>query len=918
MRRFLLLLCLVLAQLLLPPPSRAARSESCFGSTTPTMTLYLPNITKTLGGPTGWVTPFIVQNVGTASTVLEVSFFDFATGSLISCRRLSSLAPGTSFADVPNNDADLPGNAQFSVVVRSYGSPIVAVVNEHQGSGTRAEALSYGGLSAGATTVFLPVVSKARGGWLTTFVIQNVGASTTTVSARFVTYDPRLTVTLSRTIAPGRAQFVDPTVEAALAGGYDYAVTLSADQPIAVVANAHNDAPGVAAPMGFSYNGIPAPSASTTYLPYVARNVGSGGRVTHVIIQNAGSTTAAPTLTLRSFLGMTATVTGPAIAPGASWEYDPRLAADGSLCPAAGGPGCSAEGEHSLVISGGQFAAIAAGLSATAATGYAGASRGGSRVYLPNVTRTLGGSDGWTTPIILQFAGATSVMVSWYRFSDGAFIVGHPFGGLAAGASIRIDPRTLQGLADDTQYAVVVDASGGDVVAIVTELNAQGGDGEMVYEGFTDASLAAPPPAPTPRPTATLAPAATATPTPAANRVPTTLEISPASVTLGYGQTQQFTATVRDQAGQAIPGYGVTWRWSPVSLGSVTSSGLFTAGSTAVTGTLRAEAGVQYPSVYAVANITISAPPLVASCTPPASGVRAYRAAFVPIVPAGASGADQAKLLQLVSGLRDIFPVHWASATECLSSLEVVGPELITDTAGTIITGTRADTAKATEIFYQSHTDTFDFLIFFPLQSYVRYDWSTNKSDGFGYPQSPRFIPAGVNRFFGHAHITITPGGLANQPHNYVPVLLHEIHHQWCCIVKAPPGYGLGEWALTHDVTHWSTWLLFPPKPKYPIIGGDATGWGWTVNADGSYKLDCEAGDTTVAGSYRFPKIGLFLMGLVPSSQVPPLELLSGTGDARDRCISSGAVSVTYTGLTKTVVPISAIVAANSWLQNRP
>ena len=57
---------------------------------------------------------------------------------------------------------------------------------------------------------------------------------------------------------------VDPTVEAGLAAGIEYAATLSSTQPIAVVVNAHNDAPSAPFPMGYSYNGI-APSAGEVY-----------------------------------------------------------------------------------------------------------------------------------------------------------------------------------------------------------------------------------------------------------------------------------------------------------------------------------------------------------------------------------------------------------------------------------------------------------------------------------------------------------------------------------------------------------------------------------------------------------------------------------------------------------------------------
>jgi hypothetical protein len=49
---------------------------------------------------------------------------------------------------------------------------------------------------------------------------------------------------------------------------------------------------------------------------------------------------------------------------------------------------------------------------------------------------------------------------------------------------VRIDPRDLSALSDNTQYSVVVDGADGTLSAIVTELNFQGGDGAMIYEGF--------------------------------------------------------------------------------------------------------------------------------------------------------------------------------------------------------------------------------------------------------------------------------------------------------------------------------------------------------------------------------------------------------------------------------------------------
>jgi len=212
----------------------------------------------------------------------------------VTCRKISGLQPYTSFADVPNNDTDLPGDSQFAVVVRSFGAQVISVVNEHQGLLTpaRAEALSYTGLTAGATSVYVPFVGKPEPApcsapqqsellcnlrWLTTFVMQNFGQMDAVVTARFVSYDGASAATLMRSIAPGRSQFIDPSIEPLLVAGRYYAVTLTSSQPIGVIANAHDDAPTQTAPRAFSYNGMPQAVAGETFIPYVRRDGGPRG-----------------------------------------------------------------------------------------------------------------------------------------------------------------------------------------------------------------------------------------------------------------------------------------------------------------------------------------------------------------------------------------------------------------------------------------------------------------------------------------------------------------------------------------------------------------------------------------------------------------------------------------------------------------
>lgn len=583
--RVLLCASLVLASLA-AIPTGASSAAGCGAAGTPTTTVYLPNITKTLGGPTGWVTPFIVQNVGTAPTTLEVSFYRFSDGALVTCRTVPGLPPGNSFADVPNDDEDLPGDTQFSVVVRSFGAPVVSVVNEHQGAGDRAEALSYVGLSEGATTIGLPYVAKFDSAyrtpagvpypWLTTFVIQNLGTGTASVRASFTSHDGTKSATLGRTIPPGRSQFVDPSSEAAIPADTEYAVLLESSEPIAVVANAHHDAPTAPAPMGFSYNGQ-APSSSPSYLPWVARS--AEGRTTSIYVQNTGDADAIPMLTFRH-IGSTseAVVEAPEpLPPGGTFTYAVPAAPTGS-CPSSGSTACPRAGEHSLTVTGGSFAVLAHTRSSVTSLGITGGPTAGSRMYLPNLTRTLGGPGGWTTPIVVQSGGATVATLRWYRFADGALVATQYLPGLSPGSSLKVDPRVVPPLADDTQYAVVLDGDG-PVRAVVLELSQSGGDGAMAYEGFAAAGPLTPAPA------------------------LTSLELSPTTAGTSFGATVRFEVTARDQSGEPMIGVPTTWSVDPATLGTIDQQGLFTAGDAEGTGTVTVTTG----SLSATATVSVAA-----------------------------------------------------------------------------------------------------------------------------------------------------------------------------------------------------------------------------------------------------------------------------------------------------------------------
>jgi len=320
---------------------RSSCSDAGTGNPNPpalTSTVYLPNITRRLGGPNGFYTPFIIQNTGTANTELEVSFYKFTDGSCVERYLVFGVAPGTAHSNDPNDtvkNPSLPDDAQFSVVVQSFGSKIVGVVNEHQGVGTRAEALSYDGFTTGANTVYLPnITRKFFGLFDTPFIIQNLGTSTASVTASFKSFDGTgPTVVVPRTIDPGRAKPIDPDSDSITLGApgltdnKQYAVTVSSNQPVAVVVNTQADKASVANPVASATDGITS-GAATVYGAYAAKNAQGVGRRSSIIVQNLGAAAVTPKITFTPLTGSPGTAntyTYPSIATNSSKAFDPRF-----------------------------------------------------------------------------------------------------------------------------------------------------------------------------------------------------------------------------------------------------------------------------------------------------------------------------------------------------------------------------------------------------------------------------------------------------------------------------------------------------------------------------------------------------------------------------------------------------------------
>lgn len=456
-----------------PPPALP-----CDTTGTPASTVHLPNVTKTFGGPDGWVTPFYVQNVGPGTATVETSFYRFSDGALVACRRAIGLLAGRTLEDNPNQDGDLPGGTQFSVVVRSWGAPVVAVVDQLRGSGPATLAAAYAGFTAGATSVYLPNVTRRFFGYDVPFIIQSLGTAPARVSAHFVSFDGTKRFDTSVTVAPGRSAVIDPDATDGLHDGTQYAVSLASDQPIGVVANAYNV---TGASVAYTHTGL-ASGAATLLAPYAVKTL--TGHASPVVVQNLGQSALDATLVFTPLGGgASQTFTLPAIGARSSKAFDPRFAVGTTSPCTLASAVCLGPGEYSVrVAAPGTIAAVVLPTGPLTAAAYAAAASPQRQALVPLVRRNVGGPGGWTTSVVVQSAGATSATLTWYRLGDGALAATQTLA-LPADAALRVDPRTVAGLADDARYSLVIRAASGAVAAIAYDTGPDG-DAAMIAEAF--------------------------------------------------------------------------------------------------------------------------------------------------------------------------------------------------------------------------------------------------------------------------------------------------------------------------------------------------------------------------------------------------------------------------------------------------
>jgi len=187
---------------------------------------------------------FTVQNVGTASATVQISFFS-ESGSEIVPTTLNAakanpftLAIGESFEVYVPGITSLPAG-RYSVVIAS-DQPVVAIANliGQNSAATVYYNGSYSGASAGAASVNLPSVTHAYYNWNSLISVQNAGTQATDITVSYFC-GGSFQQTKSNILPGAAAHFDLETAAPAGMGGCagSAVITSSNDQPLVAVDN---------------------------------------------------------------------------------------------------------------------------------------------------------------------------------------------------------------------------------------------------------------------------------------------------------------------------------------------------------------------------------------------------------------------------------------------------------------------------------------------------------------------------------------------------------------------------------------------------------------------------------------------------------------------------------------------------------
>lgn len=365
------------------------------------------------------------------------------------------------------------------------GVPTVGAVALMQVMATGAPAQVQPANSTGTDRVTADAAYPPGVTWNTPFVIQNLGTSTATVVVDFYPISGGAPVTHSPgTIPAGASLPVRPANIGELDKNQKYSVVISSDQPVGAVVNES------ATNRLMSYVGATTGSG-TVYLPNYTKNY--SGYNTVLYVQNVGTTDLSDvTVRFTPFGGGSPVTKTYSIQASRSVEIDPTAI-----------PELADNRQYSVVVSSATSgAALAAVVNQVAnpegtEAAYSGFTSGAQTLYAPNVVRRYAN---YNSPVVIQNIGTSSTNITIDYYYGQSF--GDRFGQLARsytttpqGATITLGPGESyperahdRGDLEDGQYSMVIRSSGGQIVAIVNQVNMNDNTTAASYDAFSSGS----------------------------------------------------------------------------------------------------------------------------------------------------------------------------------------------------------------------------------------------------------------------------------------------------------------------------------------------------------------------------------------------------------------------------------------------
>jgi hypothetical protein len=244
------------------------------------------NLPLLMKGNSGFDTWFNVQNVGSASTDVTVTYSNATTEGPI------TILPGAAKSFFQETNANLPAGFVGSATVTSTGGVQIVASVMQVGTGATKAMLGYNSFSSGSQTIQAPLVMANNSGFFSGIQVMNVGTADTNVT---ITYSPNTAIGSSgETPTPDTCTVTTTGVTQSCTklqlggqwtGTYVGGATIITNPPQNVVAIVNQLS---LVGQGTAYEGFNPGSAPTTVVaPLVMAN--NSGFFTGIQVQNVGT-----------------------------------------------------------------------------------------------------------------------------------------------------------------------------------------------------------------------------------------------------------------------------------------------------------------------------------------------------------------------------------------------------------------------------------------------------------------------------------------------------------------------------------------------------------------------------------------------------------------------------------------------------